>query len=83
MYGGVRQRKNACESINESLVYSRMKYTVEEWKEIVKDYLLEQNAKIAAGKGATDDKVMLERMRKENLHFVNRILKDYLPTLAD
>ena len=60
-----------------------MKYTVEEWKEIVKDYLLEQNAKIAAGKGATDDKVMLERMRKENLHFVNRILKDYLPTLAD
>tara|TARA_R110002020_G_C16226395_1_gene768011 strand:- start:105 stop:287 length:183 start_codon:yes stop_codon:yes gene_type:complete len=60
-----------------------MKYTIEEWKEIVKDYLLEQNAKISAGKGATDDKIMLERMRKDNLHFVNRILKDYLPTVAD
>lgn len=60
-----------------------MKYTIEEWKEIVKDYLLEQNAKIAAGKGATEDKVMLDRIRKENLIFVNRIIKDYLPTLAD
>ena len=60
-----------------------MKYSVEEWKVIVKDYLLEQNAKINAGRGATEDKVMLERMRKENLHFVNRIIKDYLPTLAD
>lgn len=60
-----------------------MKYSVEEWKVIVKDYLLEQNAKINAGRGATDDKVMLERIRKENLHFVNRIIKDYLPTLAD
>ena len=83
MYGCVRQWQNTYQFINESLVHSRMKYTVEEWKDIVKDYLLEQNAKIAAGKGATDDKVMLERMRKENLHFVNRILKDYLPTLAD
>ena len=60
-----------------------MKYTIEEWKEIVKDYLLEQNAKIAAGRGATEDKVMLERMKKENLHFINRIIKDYLPKLAD
>lgn len=58
-------------------------YTIEEWKEIVKDYLLEQNAKISAGKGATDDKVMLTRMKKDNLHFVNRILKDYLPNLND
>ena len=60
-----------------------MKYTIEEWKEIVKDYLLEQNAKIAAGRGATEDKVIVERMKKENLHFINRIIKDYLPTLAD
>ena len=58
-------------------------YTVDEWKEIVKDYLLEQNAKINAGRGATDDKIMLQRLRKDNLVFVNRMIKDYLPTLKD
>lgn len=60
-----------------------MKYTVEEWKEIVKDYLLEMNAKVNAGKGATEDKIMLQRIKKENLRFINRMIKDFLPTLAD
>ena len=60
-----------------------MKYTVEEWKEIVKDYLLEMNAKVNAGKGATEDKIMLQRIKKENLRFFNRMIKDFLPTLAD
>ncbi len=60
-----------------------MKYTVEEWKEIVKDYLLEMNAKVNAGKGATEDKIMLQRIKKENLRFLNRMIKDFLPTLAD
>lgn len=54
------------------------KYTVEEWKQITKDYLLEQCAKINAGKGATDDKVMLERVKKDNIDFVNRMTQDYL-----
>ena len=60
-----------------------MKYSVEEWKEIVKDYLLEMNAKVNAGKGATEDKIMLQRIKKENLRFINRMIKDFLPTLAD
>jgi len=60
-----------------------MKYTVDEWKEIVKDYLLEMNAKVNAGKGATEDKIMLQRIKKENLRFINRMIKDFLPTLAD
>ena len=60
-----------------------MKYTVDEWKEIVKDYLLEMNAKVNAGKGATEDKIMLQRIKKENLRFLNRMIKDFLPTLAD
>jgi hypothetical protein len=60
-----------------------MKYTVEEWKEIVKDYLLEMNAKVNAGKGATEDKIMLQRIKKENLRFLNRMIKDFLPTLVD
>ena len=54
------------------------KYTVEEWKQITKDYLLEQCAKINAGKGATNPEVMLERIRKENIEFVNRITQEYL-----
>jgi hypothetical protein len=60
-----------------------MKYTIEEWKLIVKDYLLEQNAKVNAGKGATEDKIMLQRIKKENLRFLNRMIKDFLPTLVD
>lgn len=60
-----------------------MKYTIEEWKLIVKDYLLEQNAKVNAGKGATEDKIMLQRIKKENLRFLNRMIKDFLPTLLD
>ena len=60
-----------------------MKYTVDEWKEIVKDYLLEMNAIINAGKGATEDKIMLQRIKKENLRFLNRMIKDFLPTLVD
>jgi|TARA_R110000803_G_scaffold5495_4_gene18132 hypothetical protein len=60
-----------------------MKYTVDEWKEIVKDYLLEMNAKVNAGKGATEDKIMLQRIKKENLRFLNRMIKDFLPTLVD
>jgi hypothetical protein len=31
------------------------KYTVEEWKEITKDFLLEQNAKVNAAHGAQID----------------------------
>ena len=60
-----------------------MKYTVEEWKEITKDYLLEQNAKINAAKGATNNDVMMARIKKENILFINRILKDFLPTIAE
>ena len=60
-----------------------MKYTVEEWKIIAKDYLLEMNAIISAGKGATEDKIMLQRIKKENLRFINRMIKDYIPTLVD
>lgn len=53
------------------------KYTTEQWKEITKDFLLEQNAKINAAKNATNPSVMLERLRKENIDFINRMLPDY------
>lgn len=57
------------------------KYTVEEWKEITKDFLLEQNAKVNAAHGAQSDSETLSRIKKENLIFVNRMLPDHIPTL--
>jgi len=57
------------------------KYTVEQWKEITKDFLLEQNAKVNAAHGAQIDSETLARIKKENLIFVNRMLPDYIPTL--
>lgn len=53
------------------------KYTAEEWKQITKDFLLEQCAKINASKNATDPDVMLERLRKENIEFINRMMPEY------
>lgn len=53
------------------------KYTLEEWKQITTDFMLEQNAKINASKNATDSNVMLERLRKENIDFINRMNPDY------
>lgn len=58
-------------------------YTVEEWKAITTDYLMEQNAKINAARGAQKDTITLERIRKENIKFVQRMLPDYLPTIAE
>lgn len=58
-------------------------YTVEEWKVITTDYLMEQNAKINAARGAQNDTITLERIRKENIKFVQRMLPDYLPTIAE
>ena len=58
-------------------------YTVDEWKMIVTDYLMEQNAKINAARGAQNDIITLERIRKENIKFVQRMLPDYLPTIAE
>lgn len=58
-------------------------YTVDEWKMIVTDYLMEQNAKINAARGAQNDTITLERIRKENIKFVQRMLPDYLPTIAE
>ena len=58
-------------------------YTVDEWKVIVTDYLMEQNAKINAARGAQNDTITLERIRKENIKFVQRMLPDYLPTIAE
>lgn len=58
-------------------------HTIEQWKLIVKDYLLEQNAKINAARGAQNDFITLERIRKENIKFVQRMLPDFLPTIAE
>lgn len=44
------------------------KYTVEQWKEITKDFLLEQNAKVNAAHGAQIDSETLSRIKKETLY---------------
>jgi len=58
-------------------------YTAKQWKEIVKDFLLEQNAKINAARGAQNNDVTLDRVRKENIKFIQRMLPDFLPTMAE
>lgn len=58
-------------------------YTVDQWKKLVADYLLEQNASINAAKGAQDPSVTTERIRKDNLRFIQRMIPDFLPTLKD
>ena len=56
-------------------------YTEKQWKEITKDFLLEQNAKVNAAHGAQNSLETLSRIKKENLIFVNRMLPDHIPTL--
>ena len=60
-----------------------MAYKTEEWKVMMKNYLFEMNAKINAAKNAQEPNVVLERIRKENIKFVNRMLPDLMPTLKE